>query len=353
MEDRSINISITAGTIFKVIVILTGAWLLFMLRNIALDVLTAIVIASAIEPGVHALVRYRIPRIFAVIIVYLILFSVFFGLFYFFLPSVLEDLATFLASLPAYLEAFTRAGAFDAYTNILGIPAPSAISADDIMTNIRGAFDISGTFGNAFTAVTRVFGGVFSFFLIIVFSFYFAVIETGVDDFLRIISPRSYQKYILDLWRRSQRKIGLWMQGQLVLALLMGIIIFLTLTVFRVPHALLLAVIAAVFEIIPVFGPALAAIPAILIAFVSGGASLGIITTIIYIIAQQFENPLIYPLVVTRIVGVPPLLVILAIIIGGELGGFLGVLLAVPAAAVIQELARDIETGRLREQTGN
>ena len=351
MEDRSINISITAGTIFKIVLILVSAWVLFILRNIVLDVVTAIVIASAIEPGVYALVRYKVPRIVAVIIVYLVLFTVFFGLFYFFFPSVLEDLATFLSALPAYLDAFTRTGAFDTYASILGIPAPSAASANNIMDGIRSAFDISGTFGNPLGAVTRIFGGVFSFVLIIVFSFYFAVIETGVDDFLHIISPKRYQKYVLNLWRRSQQKIGLWMQGQLILALIMGILAYLGLTILGIKHALLLAVLAAVFEIIPVFGPTLAAVPAILVGFVDGGLTIGLAVIVLYIIFQQFENHLIYPLVVTRVVGVPPLLVILAIIVGAELAGFLGILLAVPAAAVIQELVRDIESGRLREQT--
>ena len=350
MEDRSIHVSITAGTVFKIVLILVGAWFLFTLRHIVLDVVAAVVIASAIEPGVVALVRRKIPRILAVIIIYLILFSVFFGLFYFFLPSVLEDLALFLATLPAYLESFTRAGAFDTYANILGVPAPSAISANDIMQNIRSAFDISGTFGNAFSAVARIFGGVFSLVLIVVFSFYFAVIETGVDDFLNLISPKRYKKYVLDLWRRSQTKIGLWMQGQLILAVIMGVLVYLGLTILGVKHALLLAVLAAVFEIIPVFGPTLAAVPAILIGFVGGGVGMGIAVTVLYIIFQQFENHLIYPLVVTRVVGVAPLLVILALIVGAELAGFLGILLSVPAAAVIQELARDIESGRLREQ---
>ncbi|OGG50126.1 hypothetical protein A2763_01115 [Candidatus Kaiserbacteria bacterium RIFCSPHIGHO2_01_FULL_54_36] len=350
MEDRSMHISITAGTIFKALVIVVGAWLLFILRDIVLIVVTAIVIASAIEPGVRALGRRRIPRVLAVIIIYLLLFGVFFGLFYFFFPTVLEDFATFIAALPAYLDTFTRAGAFDTYANILGVPAPSAISVDDIMANIRSTFDLSATFGNAFGAVATIFGGVFSFVLIIVFSFYFAVLETGVDDFLRVVSPKKYQSYILDLWSRSQKKIGLWMQGQLILALIMGVLVYLGLTVLGVKHALLLAVIAAVFEIIPVFGPTLAAVPAILIGFVDGGFPIGIAVILLYIIFQQFENHLIYPLVVTRVVGVPPLLVILALIIGAELAGFLGIILSVPVAAAIQELARDIETGRFGKE---
>ncbi len=352
MEDRSINISITAGTVFKIVVILVGTWLLFTLRHVVLDVVAAIVIASAIEPGVISLVRNKIPRVLAVLIIYVILFSIFFGLFYFFLPTVLEELALFLAALPSYLETFTRAGAFNTYANILGIPAPSAISAGGIMADIRSAFDITGTLGNAFSAFTRIFGGVFSFVLIVVFSFYFAVIETGIDDFLRVVTPKKHQSYVLNLWKRSQQKIGLWMQGQLILAVIIGVLVYLLLTILGVPHALVLAVIAACFELIPVFGPILAAVPAVIIAFVSGGVLFGTLIAGVYVVIQMFENHLIYPLVVTRVVGVPPILIILALIVGAELAGFLGVLLSVPAAAVIQELVRDIESGRLREQVG-
>lgn len=346
MTDRPLVISVTSGTLLKALMFLAVAWGIYYLRGIVLIVMTAIVIASAIEPGVVALMKRKFPRVFAVLAIYLALFATFFGVFYFFLPSVLEDLATFLSSLPTYLDAFSRTGAFDSYTHILGLPSPSTISSSDIMEGLRAGLDPSGAYGNALSAASQIFGGVFSFILIIVFSFYFAVVETGVDDFLRIITPKPQQPYILGLWRRAQEKIGLWMQGQLLLAVIIGVLVFLGLTVLGIKHALVLAVIAALFEIIPVFGPILSAVPAVAIAFVDGGATLGALTIALYVIAQQFENHLIYPLVVTRVVGVPPLLVILALICGAEIAGFLGIILSVPIAATIQELARDIESGR-------
>jgi predicted PurR-regulated permease PerM len=345
--DKEVTISITAGTVVKAIVILALAWFLFEIRGIVLIVLTAIVIASAVEPGVAGLVKRKVPRIISVIIIYVILFVAVFVLFYFFIPSLLTDFAQFFAQFPSYLNAFTHASLFSQYAQILNLPASSSISSASILSDITNALNLNTIFGNAFTAATTIFGSVFSFLLIIVFSFYFAVIETGVDDFLHIITPRRHQKYVQGLWRRSQHKIGLWMQGQLLLALLMGILIYLLLTIFHVPNALPLAVIASCFEIIPVFGPILAAVPAIMIGFVTGGLTLGLIVIAIYVVAQQFESQLIYPLVVSRVVGVPPLLVILALIIGGELAGFLGIILSVPAAATIQELVRDLENGRL------
>lgn len=345
--DRQLNISITAGTVTKAIFIFALAWLAFELRWIILDVLTAIVIASAIEPGVKKFMKFRIPRTLAVIIVYALLFTAFFVVFYFFLPLLLKDFATFIAQLPSYLDTFTRSGAFDKYAEFVGISAPSQISVNDLAEGIRSSLNLSNSFANAFSAISLIFGGFFSFIIIIVFSFYFAVLETGVDDFLRVIVPKSKQNYVLGLWKRSQHKIGLWMQGQLILAFIMGVFVYLCLALFQVPHPLMLAVVAAVFEIIPVFGPTLAAIPGVLIAVISGGPVFGVFIACIYIILQQFENHLIYPQVVTRVVGVPPLLVILALIVGGEMAGFLGIILAVPLAGTLQELARDIESGHL------
>ncbi len=352
MDDRNLHVTITTGTLIKTIVVLTIAWLLFVLRDVVLIVLTAVVIASAVEPGVRTMTRRRVPRVLAVLVLYLCMFSAFFLLFYFFFPSVLKDFGTFAASLPSYLDTFTQSSAYNTYSNILGLPSSADLSGSDVIASFRGLFDL-GIAGNTFSAATKIFGGLFSFILIIVFSFYFAVVDTGVEDFIRIVSPRSHRAYLQDLWKRSQHKIGLWMQGQVILGLLIGVLVYLSLLIFQVPHALVLAVITAMFELIPVFGPILAATPAVIIGFVAGGPVLGVTVVIIYVVIQQFENHLIYPQVVTRVVGVPPLLVILALIIGAELAGFLGVILSVPVAATLQELVKDLESGRLAEHVRN
>src|SRR3989344_30511 len=340
------TISITTGTIVKTLVVLAGAWLVWELRELVLVLTAAVVIASAIEPAVSRVCRLGLPRVFSVLLVYILLFVVFFSLFYFFVPSLFADLVTFLLSLPIYLEALDRLSAFNQFAQILGTTPPD-LSNIDLMAQLRNAAEAAGAFGNALTAIASIFGGVLSFVLIIVLSFYFAVIETGVEDFIEVAAPRKYQAYVLDLWKRARHKIGLWMQGQLLLAVIMGVLVYLGLTILGVPHALLLAVIAALFEIIPVFGPILAAVPAVAIAFVDGGATLGLLTIALYVIGQQFENHLIYPLVVTRVVGVPPLLVILALLIGAQLAGFLGILLSVPVVATLQEFTKDIRERRI------
>lgn len=342
MHERMI--SITTGTVIKTLIILAGAWLLFYLRDLVLIVLTAVVIASAMDPAVRAFMRYRVPRILAVILLYIVVIGAVLGLFYLFVPQVIGDLSSFIASVPNYLDLLNKIGAYNQYADIFGLPSPENVSPSEILSQAQEGLNLSGFFGGAFGAAASLFGGLFSFVLIMVLSFYFTMSQTGIDDFLSVVTPRKYRAYVLDLWDRSKKKIGLWMQGQVLLGVIMGVLVYLGLTILGIKHALILAILAAFFELIPVFGPTLAAIPAVLIGFADGGLTVGLLVIALYVILQQFENHLIYPLVVTKVVGVPPLLVILGLIIGAKLAGFLGILLSVPMVATLQELVRDMST---------
>jgi predicted PurR-regulated permease PerM len=340
---KDVNVHITAGSIVTVFLFGILAAMLWFLRDIVLIVITAIVIASAMEPGIAALARYRINRVFSVILIYLVAAIIFFGIIFFFLPPLISDAANFLTRLPATLSNLDLANATHGLLPNFGEFFTSA----DFLTNLSQT--ISQTTGGVFSTLSAFFGGVTSFVLIVVFSFYFSVQETGVDDFLRLVTPSAHQAYVQSLWRRSQLKIGKWMQGQLILGLIVGVLLYLGLTILGIPNALLLAVLAAVFELIPVFGQILAAIPAVGIAFVDGGVTGALLVVGLYVVVQQFEAHLIYPVVVKKVVGVPPLMVILSLIIGAKLAGFLGILLSVPIAGAIQELVNDIDRRKTKE----
>ncbi len=343
MEGRHVSVNITAGSIIKAILFVLLLFLLWYLRDIVLVVVTAIVLASAMEPGIQFFVRNGLHRILAVILLYLLIGVAFFGTIFFFIPPVLSDASSFLLQLPQALASFNLSQATQGLP--LG-PLASSFSSADLLQNLSST--ITSTTGGVFTTVSAFFGGLTSFVLVVVFSFYFCVQETGVDDFLRIVSPVENQAYVLNLWKRSQDKIGKWMQGQLVLALIIGVILYPCLLLFKIPHPLLLAVLAAVFELIPVFGQILAAIPAIAVGFMAGGVLEAALIAGLYFIVQQLEAHLIYPVVVKKVVGVPPLLVILALLIGFKLFGFLGVLLSVPLAGAVQEFVNDIDRRKTR-----
>ncbi|TSC61087.1 MAG: hypothetical protein G01um1014107_125 [Parcubacteria group bacterium Gr01-1014_107] len=342
-----ININISTGSVFKVLLIVLFIAGLFFLRDLVLVVLTAVLIASAIEPATKWFGRHRIPRLLAVLWVYLGGALVLAATFYFLLIPLIGEAASFLQTLPEHLvipEAWNPLGSL---SEPLFGDLSKGFSIQEFLDRVNVV--LSGTF-NFLGAVSTFFGGIFSLALIVVLSFYLAVQENGVAKFLQLVSPVKYEHYVLDLWRRAEIKIGLWMQGQIVLAVIIGVLTYLGLVLLGIPNALLLAFLAAVLELIPVFGPIIAAVPAVILGFVDGGLTLALVVAGFYVIIQQFESQLIYPLVVRKVVGISPIVVILALIVGFRLAGFLGILLSVPLATIMLIFFEDLEQ-RKRSRT--
>jgi len=199
-----------------------------------------------------------------------------------------------------------------------------------------GLFDV---FGNAF-------GGLFNLFIITIISFYLSIKENGIESFLRIIIPRKEEEYVVRLWKRTERKIGLWIQGQMLLGLIIGLLTYLGLTIIGVKYSLVISLITAVFLLIP-FGIFIAMAIAVMFAYINGGVTIAFLTALLYMILHQFENYLIAPLIVKKVIGISSLVVILAVLIGADLAGVWGVILAVPFAVALFEIIDDIEKKKI------
>ncbi len=345
---KDIHVSITPGTIVTTLFIIVGAYVLWLLRDLALLVITAIVIASAIEPGIVFFIRRRIPRFIAALLVYVLVFGSIFALLYFFFPPIIADATGFLSLMPQYLDDINAASSLPNLADATALIG----GQEGVQSFIQTLLSFQSVFTASSSGILHLFvaffGGIFSSLLVIVLSFYFALQDTGVDDFLRLVMPLEYEEYSVDLWKRTQKKIGLWMQGQILLSVIVGILVYLGLLIIGVPYALLLAVFTAMIEIIPVFGSLLSGVVAVIVGFADGGVAIAAIVAGLYVVVNQFESNLIYPLIVKKIVGVPPLLVIVALIAGYTLAGFLGVLLSVPAAAVLLEFITDFDKRKRR-----
>ncbi len=337
MDSQHHSISITSGTMVRALVIAAAAWALWHLSSIVLLLLSAIVIASAVEPGVEFFTKRKFPRPLAVVLVYLIILALFALLIWSFIPPLLAEALAALAILPQFVSQVGNLS----FLQGTGVGP----NFTETILSLQNAFANTGA--GVIQFLSSIFGGAFYLILTIVVSIYFSLQETGIDDFLRLVTPPKHRDYVLSLWRRSQKKIGLWMQGQILLSVIITVLLYLGLSLLGVEYALLLAIFAGVMELIPVFGSLVAAVPGILVALLTGDLTLVAIVAGLYLIVNQFQAHLIYPLVVKKIVGVPPILVIIALIAGGQLAGFLGVLLAVPAAACIQEFVNDLQKGKV------
>lgn len=342
-------IQISSGTIIKSAIILLSFVALYYLRDIVLVLMLAIVIASAVEPGAAWFIKRNVPRVISVLFIYSTVAVILVGIFYFLFLPLLNQSASFLSSLPGYLGELQLWNPLQDSKLISSNSAIEGFSKNFSLSEIVNQIDqsVSNLSHGFFSTASRIFGGVLSFILVIVLSFYLSVERDGISKFLRIVTPAKHESYILNLWKRSQHKIGLWMQGQVVLAIIVAMLVFLGLTLLQIENALLLAVVAGLFEIIPLFGPILAAIPAVTIALITNGLTSALLVIGLYIIIQQFENQLIYPLVVQKIVGVPPIISILALIVGGKLAGFVGLIISVPIATMLMEFLSDIEKDKI------
>ncbi len=341
---KSIQISISNGTIIRVILFGIVFVALMKLTNIILIILTSIVIASFIGFAVHKMKKYVKNRTLAVFLLYLFSFLIIIGLMSVFVPVFIQEMSLLVTQLAQYIPT----------SSILNTFQPDTISgAQGIVTNISHnaslpdvikstqdlASSLSGGFFNIFG---QAFDGILNFILIIVISFYLSVTEHGIEGFLRIITPKANEEYIIGLWQRTERKIGLWMQGQMLMGVIVGVLTYLGLTIIGVKYSLVLALLVVVAELIP-FGLILAAIPGTIFAYLDGGVTISAITLLMYFVIGQFETYLIYPLIIRKATGISPVVVILSLIIGATLAGLWGVILAVPCAVCLLEFLDDLE----------
>ncbi|MFH1308992.1 MAG: AI-2E family transporter [Patescibacteria group bacterium] len=331
------TISISSSTIFKVVFIILAIIFLYLVRDVIAIFIFALIIASAIAPVVNLLERIKIPRVIGALIIYIIVIG-FIGLVLsLIIPGLSRDVGDLSSNLPAYIEDLSEK--FESFkkasTKYGGI-------IDKAQNYLTGAGDLlKKATSNLFSTAVSIFGGIFSFLTALIVSFYLSVQKKGIKNALASIIPHQHKDYILGLWERSQRKLGRWLQGQLFLGLVVGTMSYIGLTLLNVKFALVLAILAGTFELLPYIGPIMSGIPAVILAFLQAPI-LGFWVLILYIVIQQLENNLIVPLVVGKIVKLSPVIIILALLIGAKLGGIVGMFLAVPITAVVAEFFRDI-----------
>ena len=343
-KKENVSIQITTGTIARVFLLALLIVFLYLIRDILAIVLFAVVIASAIEPIAHWGTSHRIPRVFMVLSIYIAAFAFLSMAFYLIVPTLFSEFMDFISGFSSQL--FQKTSVQTLFGMAPNLPETLSGILIKLVAGMQGS--IEKFTAGFFQTTAGIFGGAFSLVLIVIISFYLSVQEHGIEKFLEIVTPHQYEKYILDLWRRSQRKIGFWLQGQVLLGILIGIFVFIGLTILGVKYALMLALLAMIFELIPIFGPILAAIPAVGIAFLQSPTT-ALTVVALYVLIQQFESHFIHPVVVRKITGVPPILVIVSMIIGGKLGGLWGILLAIPTSVILVEFLHDIAS---KKQSG-
>lgn len=316
------KIDISHKTIFFITAFFALLWGLFLIKDVIILLFVAVIFMSALSPIVHRLEKLKIPKSLAIALIYVLIITVASALISFVVTPLAEQTTNLITNSPQYLSTL--------------IPETGFIDR----TVIQQEF---GNFSkNALEVSFTIFSNFLGFISIAVLTFYLLLERENLDKLLAQFFLGKEER-IKRTTRRIEEKLGSWMRGQIALTLIIGVASYVGLTLLQVPYALPLAILAGIMEIIPVIGPIISAIPAVMIAYLSSPFS-ALITALLYFVIQQLENHLIVPQVMKKAVGLNPLVVILAVAIGGRLLGIAGALLAVPITVVAQIITEDLIT---------
>lgn len=316
--------------ILRVVVILLALGFLWVIRDIVIVVLLALVVASALEPMVDYLTKFKIPRFVSVLGTYVVVIA-FFGIAISLLSPLVIDQAKVLSeNLPAY--AVELQARYPGLTLFSGGTDLATIAQKLVTSNTGSDIIFHRTLG--------LFNGIVALITVLVISFYLVAADKGMKQFISDIVPSQYHNTTIRLIEKIQQKMGLWVMGQIILSVFIFVLTYIGLTILGVDYALVLALIAGLLEIVPYIGPFVSAVPAIFFALIqSPPLVIGVI--ILYIVIQKTEGYILVPKVMEKTVGTSPLVVLLALLIGFKLAGILGILLAVPLAGAITVVIRE------------
>ncbi len=348
-ENKKIVFDLSSNSFVKLVAFVLLVIFLYLVRDLLLMIFVAIVIASGLDPMIDYFHKRKIPRTISLLVVYIFLIAIITLIIYVLVPPIIEQIQQLIVILPQYFEIVS-----DYLGKNFNIFEEEVSNFEEVTKSLTGKFGDFAT--NIYDTLSGFLGGLLTLIIILVLSFYFTVEEDNFKKFITSITPTKHRLYIEDLVKRIQRQIGLWLRGQLTLGLIVGVLIFIGLSVLDVRYALILALLAAIFEIVPYIGPILAAIPAVFLAF-NQSPTTGFLVIGLYLIVQQIENHIIVPKVMGKTVGLNPLVVILVILVGSKIAGIMGAILAVPIATALQVFLRDIfemkdakEVAKLQDQ---
>ncbi len=330
-ETRSQDIlDISWATIVKIIVALGGLYLVFLVRDILIWFIFALIISILFNPAVNFFRKLKIPRVLACILVYLSIF-VLLGLFiYLISPILFSELQKFSIQLPDYFDRLAP------YLSGLGIEAFRDFNT--FSETIGGMLNNASS--NIFVAMGTFFGGLMSAVAIFAIAFFLSLEEKGVASAIKLAAPYRYKEYIGKVWQNSQKKVASWFGVRILCCIFIGLSAGVTIFVLNIPYAVFFGLLAGISNIVLTIGPFLSGLIITLFVLTIGGFSKALIFLFAFLIAQEIESYVIMPVLTKKFLRLSPSLVLVSLLIGAKLWGMLGAILAIPLVGMFYEFIR-------------
>jgi len=329
MDNEKI-LDISWGTILKIGIAFFGFYILYLIRDILVWFIFALIFSLLFNPAIDFLQKRRIPRVLATLFIYIFIFGIF-GLFiYLIAPVFISEIQQFTKLFPQYF------GRFALPLKELGL---EAFESFEIFTQSFQEWLIQAS-ASIFSGLAAIFGGIFSTITILVLAIFLSLEEKGAERAIRILSPKKQEQEVLNLWKSCQAKVSGWFGVRILACLFVGVLSYIALWLFKINYSFTLALFAGLTNIIPIVGPIIAGIIIALIAALDSWLKAALIL-IVFIIIQQIEGNILTPVLTKRFIGLPPALVLISLLIGGKLWGILGAILAIPLAGIVFEFTKD------------
>ena len=332
-----------------IVAAIATALVLWMARDSLRPFIVGLLVVYLLDPPVRWLARRGVPRLLAILLVYVVAIVAIVEFLNLTLQPLVNEAEQFIKDFPAlqaqFDEQLQRLAEFYA-----GLDLPPALreyidaAIESLSTgesNVNPAFLLP-----IVTGASSFLGAIFGYFLIPVWAFYILKDRVRLLDTFDRSLPAAWRPDTWATLRVVERVFGQWVRGQLLLGLTVGIMTFIGLMLLSVTvdpifgrYAVLLSVIAGILELLPVIGPIIAAVPAILLAATAGLEAV-IAAFILYLAVQQLENYLLVPKIQGDAVKLHPAVILFALIIGGSLAGLLGAILALPVTAAARDVVR-------------
>jgi len=339
-DSAKYHIEISSASIFRLLIILAGVGFLYLIQDVVAIVFFSILLILILQPTVAWMSRYRIPRPAGVLIIYILLLAFFSLAVILLIPPINDQIGQMSVVLGTYWEKLI------AY---FGVPSIK----NDLATFQNTLSSLQEYFGSAtqdiFAKLSNVLGTIVTFFIVLVVTFYGLVEESAFVRIVRTTVPMKFQPYLYNISSRIQRKLGLWIRGQIALGFIIFSLTFVGLTLLDVQYALVLALVSGILEFIPYFGPAFSGFTAFLLTvFVNPVKAL--LVVVLYVVIQQIENHVLVPKIMQKATGLNPVISVIALLTGGKLGGLVGLILAIPVTLVISVFLEDFVDKKSEDQ---
>jgi predicted PurR-regulated permease PerM len=330
----------TVFTVVGVTILVAALW---AAREALLLIYVSALIAMGFSPLVRNIERRptddrrRLPRWFAILVIYIAVIAVFVIVALLVVPPLVAQATALWARIP---DEFDRLQAFFIRYKLMRRP----ITLAEAVQNAPSGSSANAV-GTVLVALSTFAGGIFAIITVLILSFYLLTEAHSMAEYLIRFVPAGRRADVATAAREAVAKVSAWLRAQFVLAGVMGVFAAVGLGLMGVPYFYVVALVAAIGETIPIVGPIIGGITAVVVA-ITVSAKLAVMVGIYFLVLHQLEANVLVPKIMERRVGVSPVVVMVALLIGGALWGIIGAILAIPSAAIIAVIIEDIATNR-------